>query len=45
MSVELRENAIIIRDYFAGENRGEFQIISFEDCELEVSLEQTPINV
>ena len=40
-SVDMTEKAILIKDYFAGETRARFDIISFEDCDLPVNLKQT----
>ena len=42
-SVDMTEKAILIKDYFAGETRAKFEIISFEDCELPVNLNQISV--
>jgi hypothetical protein len=42
-SVDMTEKAIQIRDYFAGETRAEFEILSFEDCDLPVNLNQISV--
>ena len=39
-SVEMGEKEIRLRDYFAGETRASFPIITMEDTELPVCLEQ-----
>ncbi len=39
-SIELKEKEIQLRDYFAGETRASFLIISIEDSDLPVTLEQ-----
>lgn len=43
MSVDMYEDKILIRDYFAGDTRAEFQIIAMEDSDLPVCLEQVKI--
>ncbi len=37
-SVEMTKKSVIVRDYFAGENRGEFDIISFKPTKLPQNL-------
>lgn len=39
-SIEMHEKEIEIRDYFAGETRSSFLIVSIEDSNLPVVLEQ-----
>ena len=39
-TVEMNENEIRIVDYFAGDTRAYFSIISIEECQLPVILEQ-----
>lgn len=42
-SVELHEKGIELRDYFAGETRASFPVVSIEDTDLSVCLEQMKI--
>ena len=38
LSVEMNDKKVLVRDYFAGENVGEFEIISFEETNLQQNL-------
>lgn len=38
LSVEMNDKKVFVRDYFAGENVGEFEIISFEATDLQQNL-------